>query len=113
MTAHSHRGGSWPTPSTPDQSGRTVLVTGASSGLGHATALAQHGAQVLLGCCHPGRGGAALRDVRAVAGDRAPQLVYLDLSDLGSVHDAARAVRERTEDHLDVLVNNAGTSTPP
>ncbi|MEJ2857828.1 MULTISPECIES: oxidoreductase [unclassified Saccharothrix] len=99
----------WTEADIPDQSGRTVLVTGANSGLGLRTAevLAGKGARVLMACRSPERGRRALERV----GHKA-ELVELDLADLGSVHDAAKAVRERT-DRLDVLVNNAGVMAVP
>lgn len=107
--------GKWSDSDIPDLSGRTVLVTGANSGIGlrDSQVLARQGARVLLGCRSPERGQDALRSVAAVAGDAAPELVSLDLADLSSVRKAADAVRELTGDSLDVLVNNAGLMSPP
>ncbi|MEQ0565636.1 oxidoreductase [Amycolatopsis sp. NEAU-NG30] len=100
----------WTEADIADQSGRTVLVTGANSGLGLRTAqvLAGKGARVLLACRSAERGAKALDQVRAVAAGAGPELVPLDLSELASVRAAAASVRERTGDALDVLVNNAG-----
>ncbi|MCP2234862.1 oxidoreductase [Prauserella halophila] len=104
----------WTESDIPNQSGRTVLVTGANSGLGLHTArvLAARGAAVLLACRSPERGKQALDTVAAGAATE-PQLVELDLADLASVRRAAADVRERTGDSLDVLVNNAGVMAPP
>ncbi len=100
----------WSAADIPDQSGRTVLVTGANSGLGLETArvLAGRGATVLMGCRDPERGRRALERVGGSAA-----LVILDLADLASVRRAATEVRERTGDALDVLVNNAGVMATP
>lgn len=86
------------------------MVTGANSGLGLRTAevLAGRGARVLLACRSAERGAVALERVRVVASGAAPELVVLDLADLASVRAAAASVRERTGDHLDLLINNAG-----
>jgi NAD(P)-dependent dehydrogenase (short-subunit alcohol dehydrogenase family) len=100
----------------PDQTGRTVLVTGATSGLGlaSAVALARAGARVLLTARDPERGAAALERVRGRAGSgAAAELVELDLADLASVRRAAGDVRERTGDALHVLMNNAGVMGTP
>lgn len=106
--------GSWTAADIPDQSGRAVLVTGASSGLGlrSAEALAARGAAVLLGCRSPERGAAACTRVAAVATGPAPAVVALDLADLASIEAAAAAVRERTAT-LDLLMNNAGIMAVP
>src|SRR3954466_13791697 len=100
----------WTDADITDQTGRTVLITGANSGLGLRTAevLAGKGARVLLACRSAERGAKALEQVRAAAAGAAPELVPLDLSELASVRAAAASVRELTGDALDVLVNNAG-----
>ncbi|HWD02576.1 MAG TPA: oxidoreductase [Amycolatopsis sp.] len=100
----------WTEADLADQTGRTVLVTGANSGLGLRTAevLAGRGARVLLACRSPERGAAALSRVSSVAAGPVPELVTLDLADLASVRKAVITVRELTGDALDVLVNNAG-----
>ncbi|WP_206796963.1 oxidoreductase [Amycolatopsis sp. MtRt-6] len=100
----------WTEADIPGQSGRTVLVTGANSGLGLRTSLvlAGKGARVLLACRSAERGAKALEIVKAAAAGVEPELVPLDLSELASVRAAAASVRERTGDALDVLVNNAG-----
>jgi len=105
----------WTLDSMPDQTGRTVLVTGATSGLGlaSAVALARAGARVLLAARQPERGKAAVDRVLRDGGPGA-ELVELDLADLDSVRRAAADVRDRTGDSLHVLMNNAGVmATPP
>ena len=101
-------------PALPDQTGRTVLVTGANSGLGLQTtvALAGAGARVLMACRDAGRAAAAADRVRAAVPGAAVEIVPLDLGDLASVERAAADVAGRT-DTLDVLVNNAGVMAPP
>jgi NAD(P)-dependent dehydrogenase (short-subunit alcohol dehydrogenase family) len=105
---------SWSTSDIPDQTGRTVLVTGANSGLGFHTSmqLARQGARVLMACRDQGRGQAALDRVRAEVPDAAAELVPLDLASLASIRAAAADVAQRTP-HLDVLVNNAGVMALP
>ncbi len=106
--------GRWTAADVPDQSGRTVLVTGANSGLGLQTALtlARAGARVLLTSRDRDRGEIARARVAATATGPAPELVVLDLADLASVRTAAQDVTART-DHLDVLVANAGVMMTP
>jgi NAD(P)-dependent dehydrogenase (short-subunit alcohol dehydrogenase family) len=104
----------WTAADIPDQTGRTVLVTGANSGLGLRTAeaLAAKGAHVLMGCRDATRGRAARSEVTTSATGPAPEVVPLDLADLGSVKDAAQSVADAVE-RLDVLVNNAGVMGMP
>jgi len=103
----------WTEADIPDQTGRTVLVTGANSGLGlrSAEVLSAKGALVLMACRSPERGQRALEKVLATGGKA--ELVALDLADLASVRAAAQEVRERTGDALDVLLNNAGVMAVP
>ncbi|MFX0573913.1 oxidoreductase [Nocardia nepalensis] len=95
----------WDTSDIPDQSGRTIIVTGANSGLGAATAraLAGAGAQVILAC----RNVAKAERVAGEIGERA-SVRKLDLADLASVREFADGV-----DRLDVLINNAGVMAVP
>ena len=97
----------------PDQHGRTILVTGANTGIGFETAkaLASKGARVLLGCRDADRGKAAIRDIAAAAPGANLDLVLLDQADLVSVHAVAERIAE--EPRLDVLLNNAGVMIPP
>ena len=99
----------WTEADIPDQTGRTVLITGANSGLGlrSAQVLAGKGAHVLLACRSRERGEQAARSVPGGT------LVQLDLADLASVRQAASTVRELTGDRLDILINNAGVMATP
>jgi 3-oxoacyl-[acyl-carrier protein] reductase len=95
----------------PNLSGKTALVTGASRGIGRASALAlaAAGAQVLV---HYGRGAAEADGVIAEihkAGGRA-DAVAADLSAADGPHKLARLTRNIVGDRLDILVANAGVS---
>jgi NAD(P)-dependent dehydrogenase (short-subunit alcohol dehydrogenase family) len=97
-----------------DLSGRTALVTGASSGLGLETArsLAGAGATVILGIRDPGKGRAALDQLhRAVPGGTF-LLGSLDLSSMEAVRAFAGWAAEQAGT-LDILVNNAGVMAAP
>jgi NAD(P)-dependent dehydrogenase (short-subunit alcohol dehydrogenase family) len=89
--------------------GRTVVVTGANSGVGKATAvaLARAGAFTVITARSASRGGEALADIRSASGSDQVELVVFDLADLSSVASGAQQILERCE-HLHVLVNNAG-----
>jgi NAD(P)-dependent dehydrogenase (short-subunit alcohol dehydrogenase family) len=85
----------------PDQSGRTVVVTGGNSGLGFETAkrLAAAGAHVVLAVRNQERGDAAAKRITG-----STEVRLLDTSSLESVRAFAADAPER----IDVLVNNAG-----
>ena len=103
----------WTEADIPDLSGRTMVVTGANSGLGlrSATVLAEHGARVVLACRSAERGETTLGSITGTGGKA--DLVLLDLADLASVRTAATRIRELTGDRVDVLMNNAGVMATP
>jgi retinol dehydrogenase-14 len=88
--------------------GKTVLITGANSGIGLWTArgLASHGAEIILVCRDATRGKTALADIAGSATAK-PTLLIADLFSQPAIHQLAADVRSRF-DHLDVLVNNVG-----
>jgi NAD(P)-dependent dehydrogenase (short-subunit alcohol dehydrogenase family) len=104
------------TSSIPSQTGRTVVITGANSGLGlrSALVLAASGATVVLACRDRdrGRGSGALEQVRSVATAADPLLVTLDLADLRSVRSGAGEIAEQVGS-VDVLMNNAAVMALP
>jgi len=89
--------------------GKTVLITGANTGIGKETAvgLADMGARVVLACRNRTKAEAAAIEVKARSGNDDVHLVDLDLADLDSVRACADDVLSRF-DRIDVLVNNAG-----
>src|SRR3954453_19520720 len=105
---------SWTVSDIPDQNGRTLLVTGANSGLGFHTsvALARNGARVLLACRDTKRGEDALARLLGEVPKAQAELVSLDLASLESVRKAAADVATRT-DRLDGLGCNAGVMALP
>jgi len=105
---------SWTSADIPDQTGRTVLITGANSGLGlrSAQALAGAGARVILACRNPAKAADALTEVKAAASGAEPVTVALDLADLSSVAACAQEVSQQLTS-IDVLMNNAGVMAIP
>lgn len=104
----------WTAGDIPDQAGRTVLVTGANSGLGFLTSLhlARKGAHVVMTARDERRGIAAVEAIRRDGVRGHVELRLLDLADLDSVRRFADAF-DRSDLPLDVLVNNAGVMMPP
>ena len=105
--------GHWEDAALPHLDGRTVLVTGATSGIGLATAcrLARLGARVRFLARSPERAEAARGRIAAAGGPGADVTYGLaDMSDLDGVHEfAARFCADHAT--LDVLVHNAGALT--
>jgi len=97
----------------PAQEGKTVLVTGANTGIGYDTVrvLALRGARVLLGCRSEERALEAIAKIKVLKPNADVCWVPLDLASLASIKSAADIVNKETK--LDALVNNAGVMMPP
>ncbi|WP_345711928.1 SDR family NAD(P)-dependent oxidoreductase [Kineococcus glutinatus] len=97
----------WTAADVPDQSGRTALVTGASSGLGAhlAHVLAARGATVVMAVRDRAKGERVRRAILDTGVPGALELHPLDLEDLDAVRSSAAALADRP---LDLLVANAG-----
>ena len=94
--------------------GKTVIITGANTGIGLETAvdLAKRGARVILACRDEARGEAAALEVKRRSKSKNIVFSKLDLASLKSVREFA----ERTlgeEPRIDILINNAGVMAPP
>ncbi len=104
----------WTAEDVPDQGGRTVVITGANSGIGleAAKVLAAHGARVVLAGRDRGRTVRAAEEVTAAAAGEQAETAELDLASLESVRAAAADIRGRFP-RLDLLINNAGIMFTP
>ena len=96
----------WTAADLPDLGGRTVVITGANSGIGLVTAreLARVGAHVVLAVRDQERGRTAAASITG-----STELRHLDLADLASV----RAFANEWKGDVDVLINNAGVMAIP
>jgi NAD(P)-dependent dehydrogenase (short-subunit alcohol dehydrogenase family) len=97
----------------PDQTGKTVFITGANTGLGYEAAkvLAGKNARVIIGCRSKDKAQRAREEILAVHGEADVDIVALNLADLESVGEAAAVIAK--EERLDILINNAGIMAPP
>lgn len=97
----------WSPPAS--MAGRTVVITGATSGLGYETAgtLAALGAEVLFVARNQERAERTRTALRQRAGHDRIDFVLADMASLASVRAAAAALADRL-DSLDVLIHNAG-----
>ena len=106
--------GRWTIGRMPDLSGKTVVVTGANSGIGLEAArrFSMSGADTILACRSERRGRSALSEITSEHPGARVRLITLDL---GSLQSIERFAREFGECHprLDVLVNNAGIMAVP
>jgi|SRR5665213_638474 len=96
----------WTQKNLPDLSGRTVVVTGASSGIGLVSAreLCAHGARVILAVRNVEKGRDAAQDFEGTY-----EVRELNLADLESI----RAFAAGWSGDLDILINNAGIMMAP
>jgi NAD(P)-dependent dehydrogenase (short-subunit alcohol dehydrogenase family) len=87
---------------------KTVVVTGANSGIGKSAAiqLAKLGAKVIMACRSMERGSSALEEVQKASSSRNVELMQVDMASQASIRDFVKLYLERNK-RLDVLIHNA------
>lgn len=92
-----------------DEPPRTILITGANSGIGETTAhaLADQGHHVIMLCRDEAKGEQAQASIHGATGNPSVELVTCDLASQEQIRTTAEVLNERL-DRLDTLVNNAG-----
>lgn len=108
MTTH------WDESQVPDMQGKTIVITGANSGIGYeaATILAGRGAEIVMAVRNYEKGQKALQAIQNVHPSAKLQLMRLDLSELASIRHFAEEFRQNHH-QLSILINNAGVMMPP
>nr|XP_039264098.1 retinol dehydrogenase 12-like [Styela clava] len=101
---------------TSDQklTGKTVVITGANTGIGLETAvdMAERDAKLIIACRDPRRGESALKHIVAETGSQRVRFSLLDLSSFSSVRQFVENFKNE-EQRLDILINNAGIMMCP
>ncbi|XP_078590974.1 retinol dehydrogenase 12-like isoform X1 [Branchiostoma floridae x Branchiostoma japonicum] len=94
--------------------GKTVIITGANTGIGKVTArdMAERGARVILACRSLEKAEEAAKEIRSQTGNKNVVVHKLDLASLTSVRQFAKVIND-AEPRLDVLINNAGVMHTP
>ncbi|XP_023127113.1 retinol dehydrogenase 12-like [Amphiprion ocellaris] len=94
--------------------GKTVLITGANTGIGKETAkdLAKRGAKIIIACRDMEKAQEALKEIIETSGNDNVKCMKLDLSDTKSIREFAEAFN-RDEPKLNILINNAGVMICP
>ena len=104
----------WTAENVPDQTGRVVIVTGSSSGIGYEAArvLANKNAEVIIAVRSLEKGEAAAAKIREQKNEANVKVMKLDLADLASVRSFTSEFPDKYS-RLDLLINNAGVMIPP
>uniref|UniRef100_A0A4W5MTJ1 Retinol dehydrogenase 12, like n=1 Tax=Hucho hucho TaxID=62062 RepID=A0A4W5MTJ1_9TELE len=93
---------------------KTVLITGANTGIGKETALdlAKRGARIIMACRDMEKAEGALKEVIQGSGSQNVVIKKLDLSDTKSIREFAETINKE-EPKLNILINNAGVMVCP
>ncbi len=93
---------------------KTIVITGANSGIGFASALylARAGHHVVMACRNADKAERAEQDIRRQVTDAKISVLPLDIADLDSIANFARRYAAEVG-HLDILINNAGIAAVP
>jgi NAD(P)-dependent dehydrogenase (short-subunit alcohol dehydrogenase family) len=104
----------WTTENITDQTGRVILITGASSGIGKETAraFAQKNAKVIIAARNMTKGKAAADSIRKQFNAADVTVHELDLASLASVKAFAEKISHEYP-RLDILIDNAGVMMCP
>jgi NAD(P)-dependent dehydrogenase (short-subunit alcohol dehydrogenase family) len=95
-------------------SGKTVIITGANSGIGFEAArkLSEKGAHVIFAVRNEEKGKSAVDSILQGNSEASVEMMKLDLADLASVRHFTSVFTEKYN-HLHILINNAGVMIPP
>lgn len=104
----------WMADNIGDQSGRVVIVTGSSSGIGYEAArvLANKNAEVIIAVRNQQKGDKAVEKIKSQNQNTKVKIMLLDLASLKSVNKFADEFKQQYS-RLDLLINNAGVMIPP
>uniref|UniRef100_A0A8C1G0L6 Retinol dehydrogenase 12, like n=1 Tax=Cyprinus carpio TaxID=7962 RepID=A0A8C1G0L6_CYPCA len=94
--------------------GKTVIITGANTGIGKETAinLAKRGARIIMACRDTEKAEAALKEVKDASGNQDVVTSRLDLADSKSIREFAEKINKE-EKQVNILINNAGVMVCP
>lgn len=104
----------WTKNNIPDLTDKTVIVTGANTGLGYETALAlyEKGAHVVLACRDLHKAQQAIAKIKEHTGTGILEAAILNLESLKQINEFSEAFMQKHR-QLHVLINNAGVAMPP
>ena len=104
----------WNTENIPEQSGKTVIITGSNSGIGKEAAkvFALKGATVIMAVRSMDKGDQAKAEITKLFPSAIIKVRQLDLSDLSSIKKFANSINDEFT-NIDILINNAGIMMCP
>lgn len=104
----------WDAQNIPDQSNKTIIITGASSGLGKEASriLAEKKARIIMAVRNTQKAKKVVEEIKKQTPQAKLDVREMDLSNLQSIHSFAEGLKSDYE-QIDVLINNAGIMACP